>query len=308
MKGERADDYERWLAFVRRFAEAYEAGREMSSGARAGTGPPIVPRPDGSGPLVVICAPHPDDEMLSGALALRLQREAGCAVLVLALTLGSDPARKSERKEELAAACRVTGFGWRLATEPLALPTLRPELERDPGAWEQLVLTMAGHFRREAPALVLVPHAGDGHPAHVAAHRLVIQALAHHTRENAGEVLLAETEYWRPLPEPNLLVGVAPQELALLVTALARHRGEVARHPYHLRQPARMMDSVRRGSELLAGFGQPVAELVFGELYRLGKMSAGELKQPQRPAVLPSGAGIDLARLAALFRGGDQAE
>jgi N-acetylglucosamine malate deacetylase 1 len=306
MSRERAGDYERWLAFVRRFAEAYEAGRE---GTLPRTEPaPVSPRPDGSGPRVVICAPHPDDEMLSGALALRLQREAGCGVLVLALTLGSDPARKEERKEELAASCRVAGFGWRLATEPLALATLRPELERDAGQWERLVLTIAGHFQREAPALVLLPHAGDGHPAHVAAHRLVVQSLVRHTRDAASEVLLAETEYWRPLSEPNLLVGVAPEELALLVAALVRHRGEVARHPYHLRQPARMMDSVRRGSELLAGFGQPAAELVFGELYRLGKMRAGELELPKWPAVLPPGAGIDPARLAGLFRGGAQAE
>jgi LmbE family N-acetylglucosaminyl deacetylase len=291
-----------WLAFVRGFVDAYAAGREISLSQEAKGPLPTVAPPDRSGPRVVICAPHPDDEMLSGALPLRLQREAGCSVLVLALTLGSDPARKAARKEELAAACRLAGFEWRLAVEPLGLAALRPELERDPAAWRHLLGTIWNHLRGEAPALVLVPHALDGHPAHVAAHRLVMQALAHSTRENKGEVLVAETEYWRSLAAPNLLLGVAPEDLALLVAALALHRGEVARRPYHLLQPPRMMDNIRRGSELLAGFGHPPAELVFGELYRLGKMKAGEMVSPGRPAVLPAESAIDLARLEALFR------
>lgn len=292
------DDFDHWLAFVRRFADAYEAERPA---VRREQPPPAAARPPGLGPRVILCAPHPDDEMLSGSLALRLQREAGCSVLVLALTLGSDPGRREERKGELAAACRVAGFDWRLVAEPLAWAALRPELERDSTGWQRLVATLAGHFAREAPALVLAPHAQDGHPAHVTAHRLVSQALARATAENRGAILLAETEYWRPISHPNLLVGVGPEDVALLLAALTRHRGEVARHPYHLRQPARMMDSVRRGSELLSGFGQPAAEPVFGELYRLVRVSHGKRGLPGSTLVLRSEIRIDPARLAALF-------
>jgi LmbE family N-acetylglucosaminyl deacetylase len=299
-----AGDFKQWLAFVRRFADAYEAGRQISAAQETIRRPSAGALPEVSGPRVIICSPHPDDEMLSGALALRLQREADCSVLVLALTLGSDPARKENRKKELAAACQVAGFEWRLTAEPLAWSVLRPELESDQASgWQRLRETLVGHFEREAPFLVLAPHVGESHPAHLAAHRLVRQALTSYTEENRCEVLLAETEYWQPLPRPNLLVGVASEDLALLLAALARHRGEMARHPYHLRQPARMMDSVRRGSEVLVGFGEAAADPVFGELYHLLKVSAGKAMLPKSSSVVHQEDRLDRARLATLFEG-----
>jgi N-acetylglucosamine malate deacetylase 1 len=264
-----------WLDFVEGFANLYKVGLEIA-GQDATVQELSVKASSESAPRVIICSPHPDDEMLSGALALRLRRH-GALVLVLALSLGSNPARKTARREELAAACRKAGFAWRLAVEPLAFPVLRPELEQQPTLWRRMLAELDHHFERERPALVLAPHALDGHPAHRAAHRLVSQALRRHSRSRRCKVLLAETEYWHPMQEANLLLGVESEELALLLGALACHRGEIARHPYHLRQPARMMDNVRRGSEMLSGFGENTSPFLFGELYRLSKVVGGRL-------------------------------
>jgi N-acetylglucosamine malate deacetylase 1 len=297
----------RWLSFVERFAEAYQAGLEIVTGHQEKTAPPALDDDHTPNlPRVVICAPHPDDEMLTGALALRLRRDKVASVLVLALTLGSDPARKVIRKDELASACRTVGFGWRLAVEPLAFPTLRPELERQPIEWRQMLEGLANHFARESPAIVFSPHFLDGHPAHQAAGRLVIQALKYYTRQQRCQVLLLETEYWQPMVGANLLLGVKPADLALLLAALSCYQGEMNRHPYHLRQPGRMMDSVRRGSELLDGFGQVAVNFLFGELYRLSKVANGRLCLPSRKLVLPPEGRVEVADLAALFRKGNK--
>jgi N-acetylglucosamine malate deacetylase 1 len=297
-----SDEEKGWLAFVERFVHAYQAGLEIAADRQE---EPVRLVPDDRRPpnlpRVVICAPHPDDEMLTGALALRLHRQEAASVLVLALTLGSDPARKTSRGEELAAACRTAGFDWCLAVEPLAFPVLRPELERQANEWRQMLAVLDSHFVRESPALVLVPHALDGHPAHRAANSVVIQALKHYTRHRHCQVLLLETEYWQPMAGANLLLGVEPAELAVLLTALARYRVEMMRHPYHLRQPGRMMDNVRRGSELLEAFGQRAADFLFGELYRLSKVANGRLFSRRGNTVLPPAAKFGVADLAALF-------
>jgi hypothetical protein len=69
------------------------------------------------------------------------------------------------------------------------------------------------------------------------------------------------------MEEPNLLIECPPDDLALLVEALACHAGEVARNPYHLRLPAWMIDNVRRGAERVFGPGAPAPAFPFGTLY-----------------------------------------
>jgi N-acetylglucosamine malate deacetylase 1 len=297
-----SNEEKRWLSFVERFAEAYQAGLDIAAGHHEETAPVLDNSRTPSPPRVIICAPHPDDEMLTGAFALRLRRHKAASVLVLALTLGSDPVRKTIRKEELAAACRTVGFDWRLIVEPFAFPTLRPELEQQPVEWRQMLEGLASQFARETPVIVLAPHARDGHPAHRAANRLVIQALKHYTRQRHCQVLLLETEYWQQMEGANLLLGVETADLALMLAGLACYRVEMTRHPYHLRQPGRMMDNVRRGSELMGGFGHSAANFLFGELYRLSKVTNGGLCSPSRNAVLPPEGRVEVADLAALFR------
>ena len=56
-------------------------------------------------------------------------------------------------------------------------------------------------------------------------------------------------------------------DLALLLKALAEHRGEIERNPYHLRLPAWMMDNTRRGAERIQTYGAPAPDFAFSTLY-----------------------------------------
>jgi N-acetylglucosamine malate deacetylase 1 len=60
-------------------------------------------------------------------------------------------------------------------------------------------------------------------------------------------------------------------DTADLIRALACHVGEVARNPYHLRLPAWLADSVRRGGELVQGAGSEPPRGDFATLYQLNR-------------------------------------
>jgi len=82
---------------------------------------------------------------------------------------------------------------------------------------------------------------------------------------------VCETEFWAPLPNPNLMIESSVADLADLVSATSFHIGEVRRNPYHLRLPAWMQDNVRRGGELVGGQGAAPPMFMFATLYRLRK-------------------------------------
>lgn len=229
---------------------------------------PVAPPPT-TGPLALIFAPHPDDEVIVGALPLRLRREAGWRVTNVAVTLGSRLDRREARRQEAAAACAALGFG--LLTPRLAAitPTARAA---DPAAWTAATATIADLLARERPTLILFPHADDWNQTHLGTHRLVTDAMA--TLPEL-DVLTVETEFWGAMAAPNLMVEMSAADLADLVAALALHTGEVARNPYHLRLPAWMMDNVRRGAELVGGQGGIAPDIAFATLYRLRAWRAG---------------------------------
>lgn len=243
---------------------------------------PLAPTstPPGSGtraPHVLVFAPHPDDECIVGALPLRLRQEAGWRVTNIAVTLGSRQDRRAERWTELGAACDVLGFDLRLLAAD-GFEQVKPEAAaaRTP-LWQQQVRLVAELLAAEQPALILVPHAGDGIPTHIGVHLLVSEALA----QAKISTVFAHTEFWATQPAPTTLVETGQRDTALLVRALACHHGEIARNPYHLRLPAWMADNVRRGGELLAGPGEAPPDFAFGTLYRLTRWfdgsAAGEL-------------------------------
>jgi N-acetylglucosamine malate deacetylase 1 len=277
--------YGPWREYVEGVMRAYERGRSIPVGPSSEPLPlPASMAGPGQGFKAVFCAPHPDDETLSGALALRWRLQAGAQVTDCAITLGSDPAQRARRRRELESACRVLGF--ELAILPTAagatgLEHVTPASRREqPQAWAEKVKTLAEFFDRARPDVVLAPHGEDFHTTHLGTRELVVEALGAHLERRGGILPLVETEYWHELEAPNLLVGLAPEWVALQLMAAAEHGGEVARNPYHLLQPARLMDNVRRGSEVVGGQGGAAAPFLFGELYRVIFMRGRELLAP----------------------------
>jgi len=225
-----------------------------------------LPAPAGlpkDGPVVMIFSPHPDDEVLIGGWPLRLRREKHARVVNVAVTFGTNPDRREERREELAKACAVVDFecielGWTGVT----LAGKRENAAR----WDGWVGEVAAILRRTAPDYLFYPHAHDGHVAHVGTHHLVREALA---RCETLHPWAVETEWWHPIRHPNVMVESSLEDVDLLIAALAEHRGEVARNPYHRRLPAWMLDNTRRGAELIAGAGAAAPDFLFSTLYRV---------------------------------------
>ncbi len=225
---------------------------------------PKPPTPVPDAPIALVFSPHPDDEVIMGALPLRLQHEAGARIVNIAVTLGSNPGRRRERVREVENACALLGWeleihGWTGLT-----PAAVAQDEPTPQKWPQ---SMVEILERWKPRWIFYPHAQDGHPTHIATHLLVEKALQSAVLPHAPWRIL--TEYWHPLAEPNLLVECPPDALALLVAGLCCHQGEIARNPYHLTLPAWMTDNVRRGAERVSGPGQPAPKFKFGTLYRI---------------------------------------
>jgi LmbE family N-acetylglucosaminyl deacetylase len=258
-----------YSGWVERFVEALGAGEAI------GTAPMVEPADASASahaPRALLFAPHPDDEVIIGALPLRLLRERGFAVTDVAVTLGSKVERRSARWRELEAACAYVGFGLttpdRTGLEDINLASRA----RDPGRWALAVDALADVLRSERPNVVFLPHAEDWNTTHVGVHHLVVEAMG---RLRGFSSLVVETEYWRALPAPNLMIESSARDVAQLVAALSQHVGEVSRNPYHLRLPALMMDNVRRGGELVGGQGTDAPRFVFATLYRLRGWSEG---------------------------------
>jgi LmbE family N-acetylglucosaminyl deacetylase len=236
-----------------------------------------APRPEiaADAPVVLIFAPHPDDECIIGALPLRLLRQARMRVVDVAVTQGSNRERQAPRLAELEGACRYLGFDV-VTTRPGGLEKINPRTRSaDHAHWQQAVEVIAALIAHHAPRLVVCPHDADLNATHIGTHLLVIDALAR--QPAAFDCHLLETEYWAAMATPNLVVESSIDDVADLVAATSFHAGEVARNPYHLSLPAWMQDNVRRGGELIGGMGASAPEFTFATLYRLRPWRNGAL-------------------------------
>ncbi len=244
-----------YLQYVSAYRTLAEQGKKLPA-VRVRSVPP--PAPDA--PVVLLFSPHPDDECTTGGLALRLRREAGARVINIPVTFGSRKDRRAARREELQNACVHLGF--ELADSGL-----------DGFQTPQAVAQVLQQYR---PEMIFFPHAEDWNGTHERVHRLVMDALP-----LAGvDCLLAETEFWHPIKQPDFMIEVSPEDLTSLVEALSLHTGEVARNPYHLMLPAWMMDNVRRGAEVVLGQGGKALDFTFATLYSLSRWEKGRLSKP----------------------------
>jgi LmbE family N-acetylglucosaminyl deacetylase len=231
---------------------------------------------------VLLFSPHPDDECINGLLPLRLMRETRQQIVNVPVTFGSKVERQAERATELEDACGYLGWDIHRGREDFGA------LDAEGAA---RILDM---FQ---PELIFLPHAEDWNSRHISTHFLVMEALA--GMPEGFSCLLAETEYWGAMDDPNLMVEGDAQIVADLVAATSLHAGEVARNPYHLLLPAWMQDNVRRGGELVCGQGEAAPDFSFAALYRIQQWQDGGLKKVlDGGTVLSMGASLDV-----LFQG-----
>jgi N-acetylglucosamine malate deacetylase 1 len=295
--------YTEWLSYVQRVTQAVDSGRGIALGpSPAPPVAPLVAERKADGARIVYCSPHPDDESLGGAFALRLSMESGARVTNVAITLGSDVGQRERRRRELTSACQVLDFRLIIPTEPGAAMAAGFEnitveaRHAQPEAWEARVQTLAGILLSEQPEAIFVPHADDFNTTHIGTHYLVLDALDQYfSRRPRARLLVIENEFWHEMADPNLMVGITPEQAAVQMTAATEHGGEMARMPYHLLHPCRLMNNVRRGSEVVGGQGAGVQPFAFAELHRVSfrhghqraeTPKAGRILPPSEPATL----------------------
>jgi LmbE family N-acetylglucosaminyl deacetylase len=257
--------------FVATTAKLFRQGKSIS--------PKVLPRPRkkpaANAPVALIFSPHPDDECITGGLPLRLLQESGMRVINIAITLGSQAKRRSARLRELKCACAALGFELE-QTAPQGLEHINTESrKKNPKAWATAVKIIAAILEDYQPRMIFFPHDDDHHPTHIGTHHLVMDALK--VLPKSFTCTLVETEFWGQMRTPNLLVESSLADVGTLVNALALHKGEVQRNPYHLRLPAWMQDNVRRGAELIGGKGGRAPEYLFGTLYRARRWNRGHV-------------------------------
>lgn len=299
--------YESWLNFLSQIIKAVDAGRAIPLGPApelltppgedAGTASPAPAK-------IVFCAPHPDDESISGSLALRLLRESGASITSIAVTLGRDKSQQARRLREVQSACHALDFKLVLAHPPGGFDEVAEESRREhPAEWRVKVDALREIFDAEQPDAVMAPHADDFNTTHVGTHRLVLDALGEHLEQSRrAPVLLIETETWHQIEKPNLMVGLAPELVAAQLVAIAEHGGEMRRNPFHLLHPARLMDNVRRGSEVVGGQGAAGRKYAFAEIYNVALMKGRErLPAPPGGCIVDPYQTISLVWLKAQF-------
>jgi LmbE family N-acetylglucosaminyl deacetylase len=259
--------------FVSEFAGLLRRGKDLPLGGFAASPQPALPA---HAPKALLFSPHPDDEVIVGALPLRLLRELQFNVLNVAVTQGSHKARQAERWKELAACCESIGFGL-VPTRENGLEGIHLKTRREqPLAWAAAVECIARLLADHQPRVIFFPHERDWNSTHIGTHLLVLDAL---TQLGRGfECFTVETEFWGPMDAPNLMVESSERDVADLLTALSFHVGEVRRNPYHVRMPAWLIDNVRRGGELVGGQGGAAPDFTFATLYRLRRWQSGQMQ------------------------------
>ncbi len=276
--------HQRWLRFVQANVKVMDSGKAIGLGPSAKPlAAPVVKASERPPVKVVMCSPHPDDEALIGALPLRLGRECGARVTNCAITLGSDPGQHARRLRELKASCAALGFDLAIANPSWGFDHVNLDNRKDhPAEWAAKVRVLSEALEKERPDAIFAPHAEDFNTTHIGTHFLVVDAVGDYLeRTGRGPLALFETEFWHQNSRPNLMLGVSPEDEAILIMAAAEHGEEVRRNPYHLRHPGRMIENVRLGAEVVGGQGGAAPDFPFAELYRLVFMAGRNLVLPR---------------------------
>ena len=257
------------------FAQLYASGGALRGDMAV---PANLPVPAADAPVCMVFSPHPDDEAVSGALPYRLRLD-GWRVINVAVSLGSNVARRAARWRELQHCCAFLGFDLVSATgeHEHGMERIAPQTQlTDAAHWGSCVEQVAALLRQHQPRVVVCPHDDDGHPVHIGSHLLVMDALR--GMERGFSAHLAFSEYWNTQSRPGLMVELGTAEVGALMGALSQHVGEVSRNPYHLGLPAWFIDGVRRGTERVGAAGAAAPDFVFASLYGWQRWADGALQ------------------------------
>jgi N-acetylglucosamine malate deacetylase 1 len=254
-----------YTTYIKELADLYERSKLIEPQSHLSKTPDF--NGTESAPTVLLFAPHPDDECILGACALRLMYESNTRVVVIPVSLGSAITRQIERREELNRSCSVLGFSidHSLLLIRSAHASAQPSVHLLDTAMQDGTLNC---LRRYKADYVIFPHANDYNSTHIQTSSWVSHALERYcSTPGARPVISIEGEYWHPNSSANLLVEVSQEQLAQLILALAQHTGEIRRNPYHISLPMWMMENVRRGSEIVLGKGATAVSFRFGVNY-----------------------------------------
>src|SRR5215468_4701649 len=137
--------------------------------------------------LVLVVAPHPDDESIGCGGTICLHRERGERVHIVFLTSGERgidgvPAEMARRirEAEAAEALKVLEVA---RMDCLRLPDLGVAAN-----WEEGVSRLAEILAAHPPDLIHLPHPEDGHPDHEATLPLVRSAVSQLCRTEPPEL------------------------------------------------------------------------------------------------------------------------
>ncbi|MGH9433714.1 MAG: PIG-L deacetylase family protein [Terriglobia bacterium] len=299
------DRHRQWLGYLHGFLSQVNGGLKIPLGPSQPSPQLAAKIPAKRRPVrIAYCAPHPDDESLSGALALRLQLETGARVTVVAVTLGRDESQRERRLGELQSACQAIGFGLVVPDTPHGLEDVNPLTRKNRTVrWFRKMEVLREILEKLNPDMVFAPHDDDYNTTHIGTHYLVVDTLQQYlTLQKRPPVMLVETEMWHQMNGPNLMLGISPEVVATQLVAACEHGGEMLRNPYHILHPCRLMDNVRRGSEVVGGQGASAQPFPFAELYRISFVVGNETvaAKPGGKIVGPEDR-LDFARLKRWF-------
>jgi hypothetical protein len=196
-------------------------------------------------------APHPDDEAIGAPMTLLALRDAGHAVINLAVSLGR-PADHERRLAEVREACRRAGFGL-IDTPRLAIGGGD---DRD-AAQAELTAIVRGLIAEHGVDVVVAPSPHDGHHGHEVVGRAA---------RDAAPPRIWFWGLWADLPWPTLYAGFGEDDLSRAQHVLAAHAGELARNDYAGLLRARAVAGRTLGAERVFGFGSAVRPRPYAEL------------------------------------------
>jgi N-acetylglucosamine malate deacetylase 1 len=206
---------------------------------------------------------------------LRLYRETGFRIINVPITFGSDLARRDGRRKELENACQYLGFEIEIPV-PEGFENIKPEArEHDSENWNFAVNRIVELISELKPQVIFFPHRYDRHPTHCGTNLLVLDAL--NKMPEGFSCITVENEFWQAMEIPNCLVELSDEIVSDLICALSLHVGEVERNPYHVTFPSWLIDSVRRGSEIVGKAGSNSQDFTFGVLHKISLFKGGEL-------------------------------